>query len=143
MTAGWALQNLKTGEVRSGVWIFKDKRGDGAGVRFLRLQARLDEILSSYPLRRVVYERPSGQFKNGAAEDSIKGMASHVLSWCEKNSVPCEGFAQTEIKKFATGKGNAKKDQMLAEAVKRWGDVVTDHNQADALWTLALGQESL
>ena len=41
------------------------------------------------------------------------------------------------IKKYATGKGNAKKPHMLDAAKARWTGIVDD-NHADALWLLAL-----
>lgn len=40
------------------------------------------------------------------------------------------------VKKIATGKGNASKDLVLVEAVKRLGYAGADNNQADALWLL-------
>ena len=42
----------------------------------------------------------------------------------------------TALKKFATGKGNAKKDLVLVEAVRRLGYDGCDHNESDALWLL-------
>jgi crossover junction endodeoxyribonuclease RuvC len=38
--------------------------------------------------------------------------------------------------KYATGKGNASKDLVLVEAVKRLGYSGSNHNEADALWLL-------
>lgn len=143
LTTGWAIVNLRTREVLSGVWDFKDKRGDGSGMRFLRLQAKLDEIHGSFRLRRIVYELPGGHFKSGAAAQSILGMVSHVQSWAEKKGIPCEGFSQTQIKAHALH-GKASKDEMIEEAKKRWPtqDIKT-HDQADALFILDLGLTSL
>jgi Holliday junction resolvasome RuvABC endonuclease subunit len=51
------------------------------------------------------------------------------------------------LKKAATGKGNASKTEMIAEANRqcRWNtnDIITDDNEADAwlLWTLCLSGE--
>ena len=113
-------------------------------MRFLRLQARLDETFREFDLRRVVYELPAGKFKSGKSEDSVKGMAFHVQSWCEKNEVPYEAFSASEIKKHALGKGTAKKDELLPAAQEKWLDQnIVDHNQADALWLLDLAIESL
>ena len=127
---GWAVGNEDVKP--SGTWNFKPRRGDGAGMRFLRLQSKLCEVHRDfYKLDRVVYELPAGHYKSGAADDVIKGMVAHIQSWCEKNEVPCEGVAPAELKKYATGKGNAKKDLMLAAAQKRWPKI-TDHNEADA-----------
>jgi crossover junction endodeoxyribonuclease RuvC len=40
------------------------------------------------------------------------------------------------VKTLATGKGNSKKDAVLAEAIRRLGYAGSDHNEADALWVL-------
>ena len=45
----------------------------------------------------------------------------------------------TVIKKFATGKGNAGKGDMLVSAVRRLGLETGNHNIADAQWLLAMG----
>lgn len=42
------------------------------------------------------------------------------------------------LKKVATGKGNAAKEAVLVEAVKRLGYQGADHNVADARWLLAM-----
>lgn len=38
----------------------------------------------------------------------------------------------TSLKKFVTGKGNAKKNEMLLGVFKQWGAEFSDDNQADA-----------
>ncbi len=47
------------------------------------------------------------------------------------------------LKKYATGKGNADKLAMVMAAYKRLGYDGSDHNEADALWLRAIGQELL
>lgn len=48
------------------------------------------------------------------------------------------------LKKYATGVGNAKKDAVLAAAVKRFPHIdVTGNDEADALWLAALGADLL
>ena len=44
--------------------------------------------------------------------------------------------APKKIKKLATGKGNASKPQMLAEAVRRLSYAGHDHDEVDARWLL-------
>lgn len=140
-TTGWAMLR-DDGTTESGTWEFKPRRGDGAGMRFLRLHMKMDEMANfGATIRRVIYEQP-GHFKSMAADDCIRGLVSHVQSWCEKNHIPCEGYSPAEVKKAATGKGNANKDQVLAAAKVRWPLVnIVDHNQADALWILELSKE--
>lgn len=53
------------------------------------------------------------------------------------------GFPYVEVppaslKKYATGKGNAGKSDVLVEAVKRLEYNGSDHNEADALWLLEM-----
>jgi len=43
------------------------------------------------------------------------------------------------LKKYATGTGNANKQQMLAEAIRRLGYAGADDNQVDALWLRQMG----
>jgi Holliday junction resolvasome RuvABC endonuclease subunit len=47
------------------------------------------------------------------------------------------------LKKYATGKGNAGKGEVLTAAVRRLGYGGHDDNQADALWLRAMGMHHL
>jgi crossover junction endodeoxyribonuclease RuvC len=49
--------------------------------------------------------------------------------------IPMVVVQPSGLKKFATGKGNANKDQMLAAAIRRYAFAGTDNNEADA-WLL-------
>lgn len=40
----------------------------------------------------------------------------------------------TEVKQLATGKGNAKKPEMVAAAQARWDNRITNDDMADAAW---------
>ncbi|GMU44616.1 MAG: hypothetical protein AMXMBFR25_26020 [Lysobacterales bacterium] len=63
---------------------------------------------------------------------------------CEQHQVPYQGVPVGTIKKHATGKGNASKDDVLS-AMRTLGHAPTDDNEADALallhWAIA-GQEA-
>jgi len=53
--------------------------------------------------------------------------------------IPVVGYSPTHIKKHWTGKGNCKKDLMIAEAQKRYPEEnLTDDNECDALAILDL-----
>src|SRR3990167_1433001 len=47
--------------------------------------------------------------------------------------------APTTLKKFVTGKGNAKKEQMLAHVQKRWGEMFEANDAGDAFGLYKLG----
>ena len=55
-----------------------------------------------------------------------------LTAWCEHHSIPYQGVPVGTIKKHATGKGNAGKDEVIA-AMRALGHAVTDDNEADAL----------
>jgi len=52
--------------------------------------------------------------------------------------IPFVDVPPASLKLFATGKGNAPKDQVLAAAIRRLGYAGHDHNTADALWLLSM-----
>jgi Holliday junction resolvasome RuvABC endonuclease subunit len=50
------------------------------------------------------------------------------------------GISPTSVKKFATGKGTASKDEMILAATKRFPNVkIANNNEADALWLADIG----
>lgn len=53
--------------------------------------------------------------------------------------IPFADVPPAVLKKYAAGKGNAKKALMLVEAVKRLGYEGHSHDVADALWLLEMG----
>jgi len=55
-----------------------------------------------------------------------------LTAWCEHHQIPYEGVPVGTIKKHATGKGNASKDQMI-QAMQARNHSVVDDNEADAL----------
>lgn len=58
--------------------------------------------------------------------------------------IPFVDVPPATVKKFATGKGNAPKDQVLVAAVKRTGGFeFASNDQADAFWLMAMGCEAL
>ena len=55
-----------------------------------------------------------------------------LTAWCEHHQIPYEGVPVGTIKKHATGKGNAGKEDMIASAQAR-GHNPADDNEADAI----------
>lgn len=63
------------------------------------------------------------------------GYLSVLQSYAYKNNIQCIGAGVKQIKKFATGNGNATKQDMIDAAVQAGFDV-QDDNQADAIHLL-------
>jgi len=54
-------------------------------------------------------------------------------------NIPFVIVAPTSLKKFVTGSGNAKKDEMLLATFKRWGVSILDDNVCDAYGLAQMG----
>jgi crossover junction endodeoxyribonuclease RuvC len=129
-TTGWALFQ-PPGSTISGTWGLKPGRFDGGGMRFVKFQARLDEIHATAKVRRCYFEEVRRHLGTDAAH-VYGGLMAILTAWCEKNGVPYEGVPVGSIKKSFTGNGNAPKQLMVAEARRRGFEVIDD-NEADAL----------
>lgn len=133
---GWASPTA------SGVWDLKVKRDESGGMRLVRFKSKLKEILESEQIDLVVFERSSGFHKNALiTQAEMHGVLKNTL---DEIGIPYRAYSSGEIKKQATGKGNAKKPQMIAAAVEKWPDIIIeDDNHADALWLKDLAEKDI
>jgi len=124
----------KTGfctEHESGVWDLNIKSNESKGIRLLKLRSNIDHYVQKYNINLISFERSAGMFK---ASLILAGqMQGVMLLYCEEHGIEYISYAPTEIKKFATGAGNAKKDQMIASCKEKYGTKVIDDNHADAI----------
>lgn len=120
-----------------GTWDLSIRRDESKGMRLVRLRAKLNEMLR-LGVDMVFFEsaRNKGAKMQGAlvVQAEFQGV---IKLWCEDNGIEFRGLSPAEIKKFATSKGNANKDLMVAAAKIKWPTkTIEDDNQADALWIL-------
>lgn len=123
----------KTGwktETSSGVIDFKPNRGESDGMRVVRFKSRIKEIISLEGIDLVAYERPAGMHKSSIMVESE--MIGVLKLLCIEQNIQMACYSASEIKKFATGKGNANKIQMV-EAAIQLGFNPKDDNEADAI----------
>ena len=135
---GWAYKE-KGCKPKYGTESFHNKQWDGAGMRFLKFRNWFEEILD--PSDIVAYEAVEMHSSTYAAHQ-YAGWVSALQAACEHFCVPYTGYPVGTIKKYWTGKGNAKKGDMILEAQKR-GYNPPDDNAADALAILHLAIEDL
>jgi Holliday junction resolvasome RuvABC endonuclease subunit len=135
---GYALANDAGESIIVGTQNLKPSRHESEGVRYLKFQQSLSMIHETVPINRVYYEAVERHAGTIAAH-VYGGLRGVLVAWCESNKILYEGVPVGTIKKFWTGKGNAKKDAMIAEAVRR-GIKVRNDNEADAVallhWSL-------
>ena len=115
----------------SGVWDLKPKRDESSGMRLIRFKSKLNEMLK-HGIKMVVFERSAGFHK---AAIVVQAELHGVLKvFCEENKLEYRAYSASEIKKFATGKGNADKELMVSAAKQKYPGIdIIDDNHADAL----------
>ena len=101
-------------------------------MRFLRFKRWLNELLSACHSINAVYFEEVRRHAGVDAAHAYGGFMGHLTAWCEHQNIPYQGVPVGTIKKHATGKGNASKDEMIASVQSR-GHTPIDDNEADAL----------
>jgi len=134
-SCGWAVYD---GTWTSGVWDLKPNRFEGGGMRFLRLRKYLRELILTTHPEALYYEEVRRHMGTDAAH-IYGGILAIIESECEVMALPYAGVPVGKVKKFATGKGNASKADMIAAAKERWRGWEGDDNEADARWIAAAG----
>jgi Holliday junction resolvasome RuvABC endonuclease subunit len=114
----------------SGVWDLKPNRGESEGMRVVRFKSKVKEIIALEGINLVSYERPAGMHKSSIMVASQ--MVGVLLDLCIELNVDVACYSANEIKKFATGKGNAGKPLMIQAAIDL-GFNPKDDNEADAI----------
>ena len=130
-TTGWAL-GLRDGKLHSGSESFAPKRLDGPGQRWLKFAAWLGERARQAGEIHAVYYELVLRHTAVQAAHVYGGFEAHLQAWADRNRIRLVGVPVSVIKKSATGKGNAKKEQVIA-AMRARGHRVVDDNHADAL----------
>ena len=134
---GWATNSGNC----SGVQTFDVKRGESPGMRFLRCRAWLAEMLKLLgSIDVIVYEQ--AHHRGGAATACCVGLVSTVQAFAAEHGVELMPVHTAELKKWATGKGNAGKPEMI-KAAKALGWSPVDDNEADAALLLEYAIDAL
>ncbi len=77
-----------------------------------------------------------GQARGTSQRHSAGELGGIVRVALFEAGIPVVEVAPASLKKYATGKGNAPKEAVLAAAIRRLGFEGHDHNESDALWLL-------
>lgn len=131
LKTGWAYNFNK--EIVSGTWDLSEKRFSGGGMRFVRFRQNLNTLHGARPVAQVYFEEVRRHLGVDAAH-AYGGYLATLQAWCEEHlpPIPYQGVPVQTIKRFITGKGNAKKDDVI-HAVEDRGYHPKDDNEADAI----------
>lgn len=125
---GWASTDGHSGT-------FKPK---GKGAR--RLDDAACEVMAVADMHDLVLIEGYAFGARGRAVFSIGELGGVVRLELFRGCLPVVDIPPSNLKKFATGKGNASKDLVLVEAVKRLGYEGASNDEADALWMLNMAR---
>ena len=115
--------------------VFKSKFKDVP--RLLDIRYKLEAVLAEVEPNLVVLEGYAFARPNQAHQiGELGGMVRTVLHLACSNPMI---VAPTKLKKFVTGKGNAKKDVMLMHTLKRFGVEFDNSDECDAFGLAMFG----
>jgi len=137
---GWAL--LTEGRVFSGSESFHTSRFSGGGMRFLRFRHFLDSLKQKADIQAVYFEEVRRHLGVDAAHIYGGFLVAHLTAWCEDHEIPYQGVGVGTIKRHATGKGNASKEEIIT-AIKAKGFNPVDDNEADSLALLLWAKDNM
>jgi len=110
-------------------------------MRYLRFRRWLTDVKQSADGIDAVYFEEVRRHAGVDAAHAYGGFLATLTAWCEHHGIPYQGVPVGTIKKHATGKGNASKDEMVA-SIRARGHKPIDDNEADALALLAWAIET-
>ena len=133
---GWAVA-LNGTIWASGVQTFRLDRGESNGMRYLRFNRWLQEMERTLPdatTKLICYEE---SFQVGRhARELYNGFVTRLQEFSVARQFECTRVHTGQLKKWATGRGNANKPDMIVAAMKylkgREQATVTD-DEADAV----------
>jgi Holliday junction resolvasome RuvABC endonuclease subunit len=127
---GWCLRRGE-GSWESGVQDFSLKRGESAGMRFIRFRVWLEEVIRLEDVGLIVYEMP--HLRGGASTTVLVGLETRVHEVAAVQGIEFTKVHSSTIKKLVTGSGRASKKEVMAWAEIELGRPPIDDNEADAI----------
>lgn len=132
-SCGWSLSN--DGSLSLGIWDLSIKKSQTNGIRLLKLWDHLEAIHQEKSLDLIAVEGIGGL--RGHAFLVLSTLRGTVELWCALRGVEFRTVPPKTIKKYATGTGNANKQQMMDAAKREWPHLrITNDDRADSLWLL-------
>lgn len=140
---GTGLAIIVENGIRTHLFTSKGKKDASLSERANRLNDLTNAITQSIPSGALVVIEQPAYSQTGGSHHDRSGLWWLVLTALHPYHRIVE-VAPGTLKKFATGKGNAGKDEMLAAAIRRYPNAeVTNNNVADALHLAAMGARYL
>ena len=118
----------------SGTWNFTEGKRRNDNKQHLAFKETLTDFVLKHGIRRIVAEDVSvnKHFFDMRKLSEFRGV---LLCVCDEVNLPEPEFINPKgLKKFATGNGNAGKQEMMQAYTQRFNRTPVDDNEADAFW---------
>lgn len=141
-TCGWAFGKKPDALSAVGVLRTEPKRFESQGMRYIKFERGVRELLTVYKPDLVVFEkveRHSGTY----AAHAYGAFSALLMKQCDEQGIPYEGYTVQAIKKHATTKTHASKELMLGMAKYKYPHLefeTDDAADAAHLCSLALSK---
>jgi len=135
---------VQPGDIEPDPFTIRTNAADPMGARLAGITSKVLELLDHLidsrpgphgPCFAVLEDLPT--HARAAGKTGMVHGAVRLALW--QQAVPTLTVPPASLKTWATGKGNAGKPEMLAEAIKRLDFGGHDDNEVDALWLWTLG----
>lgn len=118
----------------SGTWNFTEGKRRNDNKQHLAFKETLTDFVLKHGIRRIVAEDVSvnKHFFDMRKLSEFRGV---LLCVCDELNLTEPEFINPKVlKKFATGNGNAGKQEMMQAYTQRFNRTPVDDNEADAFW---------
>lgn len=124
---------------KGGAWCFKESKTRNDNKKHKHFRDTLIKFITENNIRMICAEDVLMNKMRFRATVSLSEMRGVLLEVCDELDLPEPEFLNaTTIKMFATGKGNASKDEMIEACKTKWNIIPFDNNEADAIAILYL-----
>lgn len=108
---------------------------------FARIAEISDNVIAHAVDVDVVIIEGYSYGSKGRAITGLAELGGVIRYRLENLGIPYTVAAPTSLKRYATGKGNSKKEVVLAEAIRRLGYQGASLDEADALWLFEMAAD--
>lgn len=140
---GWATRTPQGGVV-SGILDLKLGEDEHPGRRWERARATIESLAISHQADVLAWERIVALGGSSRANVALYGLEAQLVEVTWRCGYDALTVMPATLKKFATGRGNAKKPDMVAAAKAHWpGWVPATHDEADARFVLLWAENEI
>lgn len=136
---GWALVDDTGRRIDSGIWRFERVGKEHPGARYVRASQQLAAFLRQWHGRLSTLGYELVRRHEGTQAAHVYGAFEAILlAVSAQGAIAPDTVEVADLKTVATGRGNAKKLDVMVAARSRWPELDIDgrgaDNEADALW---------